>query len=136
MHWYKNEAHLISKPEETMETEDKTPQETVIASPKKDSSTSSEFFSSFTGLGLRFDTKYNEQTGLLSAFNLGLERFQPGQGDDKYYTRSDAVPKPDDESGWEGQQDDTLGITDGGDVRTWPPGTVVHVVFHFHDNSS
>ena len=101
-----------------------------------DQTKASSWISPLSGLGIRFDTKYNEQTGLLDAFNVGVERFQPGSGYEKYYTRSDAIPKPDDESGWDGQQDSTLHIheKEAPDVRTWPPGTLVHVVFHFHDN--
>lgn len=94
------------------------------------------------GLGLRFDTKYNEQTGLLHAINLGLERFRPGTGKfdfetqtyDHHYERTDAKPKPDDESGWEGQQSHTIHFAESVDIGSLPPGTVVHVLFHFHDN--
>ena len=99
------------------------------------------------GLGFRFDTKYNEQTGLLHAFNLGLERFRPGKGVydfatetyDNFYTRPDAIPKPDDESGWEGQQSGTVDFVDDGadgcvDVESLPAGTMIHLLFHFHDN--
>lgn len=94
------------------------------------------------GLGLRFDTKYNEQTGLLQANNLALQRFQPGEEGydcetDTYrhlYTRTDAIPKPYDESGWEGQQDATLHFSESVEVESLLPGTLVHVLFHFHDN--
>ena len=84
-------------------------------------------------LGLRFSTKYDEQTGLLHASDVGLELFTadlPGS----YYIRSDAKPKPDDESGWEGQQSSEVWFPDKVDVGSLRSGTPVHVLFHFHDN--
>ena len=86
------------------------------------------------GLGFRFDTKYNEQTGLLEALNLGLEKFPLGTPA-TYYQRSDHRPKPDDESGWEGQQSSGVYFEDQSvNVSEFAKGTTIHVVFHFHDN--
>ena len=92
-------------------------------------------------LGFYFDTKFHEQTGLLEAYNYGLERFQPGRGYDSetkiyrnLYYRSDTANKPDDESGWEGQQDGTVYFEEDVDVKSLAPQTPIHILFHFHDN--
>lgn len=84
-------------------------------------------------LGLRFTTAYEEQTGLLHASDMGLEFFSSSPGQE-YYTRSDAKPKPDDESGWEGQQSSEVWFGERTDVGSLRSGTLVHVLFHFHDN--
>uniref|UniRef100_A0A7R9WCR4 Uncharacterized protein n=1 Tax=Pseudictyota dubia TaxID=2749911 RepID=A0A7R9WCR4_9STRA len=96
------------------------------------------------GLGFRFDTRYNEQTGHLEAFNLGVEKFRPGpKGYDietdmyaHFYRRRDYRTKPDDESGWEGQQMNTLHLVEDESINVadLAVGTMIHVVFHFHDN--
>ena len=87
------------------------------------------------GLGLRFDTRYHEQTGYLEAFRVGVEKFviDPGTNN-KFYQRNDYNPS-EDESGWEGPQQDTLHFVDPKvRVSDLVPGTMIHVVFHFHDN--
>jgi hypothetical protein len=86
-------------------------------------------------LGLRFSTKHDEQTGLLHVSDLGLELFSSGPENERlYYTRSDDKPKPDDESGWEGQQSSQVYFSESVDVSSLRSGTPVHVLFHFHDN--
>lgn len=87
-------------------------------------------------LGLRFSTKHDEQTGLLHVSDLGLTLFvSSGPGNERlYYIRSDARPKPYDESLWEGQQSNNVHFSDSVDVGSLRSGTPVHVLFHFHDN--
>lgn len=91
-------------------------------------------------LGFRLETQYNEETGLLHAFNLGLEKFQPHAKGDHYdydFRKRRSGDESDNESsscGWSGSYSIDLGGFSSSDVAVMTPGTIVHVLFHYHDN--